>query len=70
MARLGAGHFKNVRFSDMTHLVEALGFVLVRTRGSHYLYSHPGMAELVKLQEVKGEAKAYQIRQVLRLVER
>ena len=32
--------------------------------------SHPDVPEQVNLQEVEGEAKPYQIRQVLRLVER
>jgi len=42
---------------------------LVRTSGSHQVFSHPAIPELVNLQEVKGEAKPYQIRQFLRLVE-
>jgi hypothetical protein len=33
-------------------------------------FVHPNIPELVNLQEVKGEAKPYQIRQFLRLVER
>lgn len=31
---------------------------------------HPDIAELVNLQEVKGQAKPYQMRQFLKLVER
>jgi hypothetical protein len=38
--------------------------------GSHHIYAHPEVAELVNLQEVDGEAKPYQVRQVMRLVER
>lgn len=34
------------------------------------LFAHPDVPELVNLQEVDGEAKPYQIRQFLRLVER
>jgi hypothetical protein len=34
------------------------------------IFSHPGIPELVNLQEVKGEAKPYQIRQFLKLIER
>ncbi len=60
----------NVRFDDMRGLVEAFGFQLLRTSGSHHIFSHPGVPELVNLQEVDGEAKPYQIRQFLRLVER
>jgi predicted RNA binding protein YcfA (HicA-like mRNA interferase family) len=61
---------RNVRFSDMTALVEAFGFHLSRTHGSHHIFAHPEVPELVNLQEVKGQAKPYQIRQFLKLVER
>jgi hypothetical protein len=37
--------------------------------GSHHVFSHPGIPELLNLQEVRGEAKVYQLRQFLRLVE-
>ena len=70
LARLASGHFQNVSFADAKALVEAVGFVLVRTDGSHHVYSHSAIAELVNLQNVNGEAKAYQLRQFLKLVER
>jgi hypothetical protein len=38
--------------------------------GSHHLFSHSMVTELVKLQEVAGEAKPYHIRQFMRLIER
>lgn len=61
---------KNIRFSEMVSLIEAYGFRLSRVSGSHHIYVHPDLSELVSIQNVKGEAKPYQIRQVLRLVER
>ena len=61
---------QNVKFSDMVSLVEAFGFNLSRTRGSHHIFVHPDVKELVNLQEVKGQAKPYQVRQFLKLVER
>ncbi len=60
----------NARFDEVRRLVDAFGFRLVRTSGSHHIFSHPEIPELVNLQEVSGEAKPYQIRQFLRLVER
>jgi hypothetical protein len=33
-------------------------------------YPRPGIPELVNLQDVKGQAKPYQIRQFLKLVEK
>jgi predicted RNA binding protein YcfA (HicA-like mRNA interferase family) len=63
------GGSRNVRFDDTCKLVEAFGFTLVRVNGSHHIFSHPDMPELVNLQEVDGQAKPYQIRQFLKLVE-
>lgn len=60
----------NVRFSDMVRLVEAFGFQLSRINGSHHIFMHPDVRELVNLQDVKGQAKSYQIRQFFKLVER
>lgn len=34
------------------------------------IYVHPAVPELVNLQNVKGQAKPYQVRQLLRLIER
>jgi predicted RNA binding protein YcfA (HicA-like mRNA interferase family) len=70
LARLSRNELRNVAFSDMMALVEAFGFRVERTRGSHHILTHPHIAELVDLQEVNGEAKPYQIRQSLRIVER
>ena len=70
LGRLSQGALRNVPFSDLVRLVEAFGFVLDRTSGSHHIFVHPGIPELVNLQEVRRQAKPYQIRQFLRLVER
>lgn len=70
LARIARGDFANVTFADMRQLVEAFGFELRRTSGSHHVFAHPDVRELVNLQEVRGQAKPYQIRQFLRLVER
>ena len=61
---------KNIRFSDMVNLVRGFGFKLSRTEGSHHIFSRPDIPELVNLQNVKGQAKPYQIRQFLKLVEK
>ena len=54
----------------MVKLVEGFGFRLSRVSGSHHIFVHPVVKELVNLQSVHGEAKPYQIQQFLRLVER
>jgi predicted RNA binding protein YcfA (HicA-like mRNA interferase family) len=52
------------------HPADGFGFRLSRTEGSHHIFVHPDIPELVNLQDVKGQAKPYQIRQFLKLVER
>ena len=64
------GGSKNIRFGDMVRLVEGFGFELSRTEGSHHIFFRPDIPELVNLQNVKGQAKIYQIRQFLKLVEK
>ena len=68
--RISAGGLKNIAFTDIVNLVEGFGFELARVSGSHHIFSHPEIPELINLQEVKGEAKPYQIRQFMRIVER
>jgi predicted RNA binding protein YcfA (HicA-like mRNA interferase family) len=68
LAKVASGS-KNISFNEMVILVETFGFRLVRVNGSHHIFVHPQIRELVNLQEVNGKAKPYQVRQFLRLVE-
>lgn len=68
--RLLDGALSNVDFGDFTHLVEAFGFQLDHVRGSHHFYFHSRVSEVLNLQPHHGEAKPYQVRQFLDLVER
>ena len=61
---------RNVAFSDFVNLIEGFGFRLSRVRGSHHIFVHPAIPELVNLQEVGGQVKPYQVRQTLKLIER
>jgi len=70
LRRLASGALSNVAFGDMIRLAEGFGFRVARISGSHHILRRPGVPEMVNLQEVKGEAKPYQIRQFLKLVER
>lgn len=60
---------KNIRFEEIVVLTEAYGFRLARINGSHHIFVHPEVRELINLQKVNGMAKPYQIRQLLKLVE-
>jgi predicted RNA binding protein YcfA (HicA-like mRNA interferase family) len=70
LARLARGAVANVTFADMQSLVEGMGFELQRVSGSHHIFIHPDVPSPVNLQSVNGQAKPYQVRQVLRLIER
>lgn len=61
---------KNIRFAEMVALIESFGFRLSRISGSHHIFVHPHIQELVNLQNAEDKAKPYQVRQFLRLVER
>lgn len=61
---------KNVAFSELVLCVEAFGFKLSRISGSHHIYTHPEVPEIINLQEVDGKVKPYQIKQFLQIVER
>jgi predicted RNA binding protein YcfA (HicA-like mRNA interferase family) len=60
---------KSIRFGDMVSLVEAFGFRLARVSGSHHIFEHADVPEIINLQDSKGKAKPYQVRQFLELVE-
>ena len=70
LARIDGGDVANVAFYDLARLLVRLGFVLRRTTGSHHIYVHPEVPQAVNIQEVGGKAKPYQVRQVVRLIER
>ena len=60
---------KNIRFTEAVALAEAFGFQLDRINGSHHIFIHKDVPELLNLQNVKGKAKPYQVKQLLQLVE-
>ncbi len=57
-------------FEDFVQLVEGFGFRLSRVSGSHRIFVHDDVKELVNLQNVKGQVKPYQVKQVMELIER
>lgn len=61
---------KNIRFAEAVACAETFGFRLARINGSHHIYAHTDVPELVNLQNVNGKAKPYQVKQLLRLIER
>lgn len=70
LLRILNGHLRNIAFRDLKKLAEAFGFELSRIEGSHHIFVHQDVDELLNLQVVSGEAKPYQIQQMLALIER
>jgi hypothetical protein len=70
LERIHSGSAGNVDFADLINLVESLGFREIGGKGSHRLFARPDVDELVNLQEDKGQAKRYQVRQVAALARR
>ena len=70
LGRLSRGELRNVAFEDVVGLVGDLGSNWMNSRARHHIFKHPLIVEMLNLQDVNGEAKPYQIRQFLRIVER
>ena len=59
---------KNIRFQDLTKLLNEFGFS-VRIEGDHHIYYRDGIEEIINLQPLKdGKAKAYQVKQVRMII--
>ena len=60
---------RNIKFNEMVTLIEAFGFSLARISGSHHIFTHAEVPEIVNIQNKKGEVTPYQVRQFLSLIE-
>lgn len=60
---------KAVRFEELCALAECYGFVFARQEGSHRVYKHPTYRDIMNLQNDNGQAKPYQVRQLLEAIE-
>ncbi len=56
-----------IRFKDLCQMLTALGFT-ERVSGSHHLFSRTGVRDMINLQRDGNQAKAYQVRQVRRIL--
>lgn len=60
---------RSVDFRDFIAMVEAFGFEHSRTKGSHRSYVHPACDALLVVQPKGKDAKRYQVREFLGIVE-
>lgn len=58
-----------VTFRDFERLLLAFGFTLDRINGSHHQYVHPDVPRPFPVQPDGKDAKRYQVREFLELVE-
>ncbi len=60
----------SLKFRELCALAEGVGFRLDRIRGNHYSFVHdnPKDHPLILQPKKKGEAKPYQVRQLLALI--
>lgn len=57
----------NIPFLALRNLLLRLGF-RERVRGSHHLFRRPDIEDMINLQRYGHEAKAYQVRQVRKVL--
>jgi predicted RNA binding protein YcfA (HicA-like mRNA interferase family) len=61
---------QGLRFSDLCRLTKAFGFEWVHGEGSHRVYGRAGVRQVLVFQPRKdGQAKAYQVQQLLDLID-
>lgn len=54
---------KNIDFDELCKLLGNLGFD-ERIKGSHHIFHKEAVEEIINLQPINGQAKAYQVKQV------
>jgi hypothetical protein len=57
----------NIPFEGLRAMLHWLGFQ-ERIRGSHYIFTEEGVAEILNLQPKAAHAKAYQVKQVRQVI--
>jgi predicted RNA binding protein YcfA (HicA-like mRNA interferase family) len=68
-AQLLANPRQVIAFRDFEALLRIFGFTLARTTGSHRQYVHPALNRPFPVQPSAKDAKPYQVRELLELIE-
>jgi hypothetical protein len=63
------GGTRNFRFAELCQLAIAMGCKLDRVSGCHHIFIHAKATRPLNLQNVHGQAKPCQVRQLLRDIE-
>lgn len=67
MSALSGNSDNKIRFKEVCLLLEKLGFEL-RIKGSHHIFFKDGIDDIINIQEKKGIAKPYQIKQIRNII--
>ena len=60
---VGGGSDANIPFEQTVNMLKSLGFD-ERISGSHHIFTREGIEEIIDLQNVGGECKPYQVKQM------
>ena len=61
---------KNIRFQRICKVAEVFGFTMRKGKGSHHIFVHSEIEELLNFQNIGGKAKPYQVKQLIKIIER
>jgi len=61
---------KNIRFERLCRIAEYFGFRFRGGKGSHRVFVHPQIPEILNFQDAGGKGKPYQVRQLIKLIEK
>ena len=61
---------KKVRFNRLCNAAEVFGFKFRDGKGSHVIYRRDDIKEMLNFQNVDGWAKPYQVRQLLKIIDK
>ena len=58
----------NIKYSDLQNLIVDLGFEFKRQRGSHTIYYHAVINEMMNIQKDGSKAKGYEVKQLRNII--
>jgi hypothetical protein len=61
---------RKIRFTRLCSIAEEFGFQTRKGTGSHRVYYRDGVREILDFQNESGRAKAYQVKQLIKIIER
>lgn len=70
LLELARDHPAGLRFRELIRLAACYGFEPARQRGSHVVLVAEGILRPLVVQDAKGRAKAYQVRQLVQAIDR